>query len=140
MGLASPAPEVEVSTKFQLVDNGITLPVPTRMQYASSDPYAVTVIFDAGIVPIRWSFARSLLCEGLDQRAGLGDVRIWPWEPVGGDFLALGLSSPDGTSLFKVPRSTTVRFLRRSFVAVPRGWESSHIDVDSWIRQLLAPR
>ena len=66
-----------------------------------------------------WSFARELLVTGLDEPAGIGDVRVWPWATPRGDFVALALSSPDGNALFEVPRSVLVRFLRRTYVVVP---------------------
>jgi hypothetical protein len=95
----------------------------------------------AGGGPVSWSFARELLVTGLDEPAGIGDVRVWPsWASPRGDFVALALSSPDGNALFEVPRSILVRFLRRTYVAVPRGRESDHLDVDTAVNRLLAGR
>ena len=61
-------------------------------------------------------------------------------KPPRGDFVALALSSPDGNALFEVPRSVLVRFLRRTYVVVPRGRESEHLDVDAAVNRLLAGR
>ncbi len=52
----------------------------------------------------------------------------------------MALSSPDGNALFEVPRSVLVRFLRRTYVVVPRGRESDHLDVDAAVNRLLAGR
>ena len=87
-----------------------------------------------------WSFARELLVTGLDEPAGIGDVRVWPWATPRGDFVALALSSPDGNALFEVPRSVLVRFLRRTYVVVARGRETDHLDVDAALVRLLAGR
>ncbi|HEX5597796.1 MAG TPA: SsgA family sporulation/cell division regulator, partial [Micromonosporaceae bacterium] len=43
-------------------------------------------------------------------------------------------------ALFEVPRSVLVRFLRRTYVVVPRGRESDHLDVDTAVTRLLAGR
>jgi hypothetical protein len=39
-----------------------------------------------------------------------------------------------------VPRSILVRFLRRTCVAVPRGRESDHLDLDAAVNHQLAGR
>src|SRR4029078_11490654 len=114
-----------------------------RRAHATRDRYAVRVLShaeSAGGAAVSWSFARELLVTGLDEPAGIGDVRVWPWASPRGDFVALALSSPDGNALFEVPRSILVRFLRRTYVAVPRGRESDHLDVDAAVNRLLAGR
>jgi hypothetical protein len=128
---------VEVGTSLRLVAPDATaLPARASLRYDPDDPYAES----AGGEPVRWSFARELLVTGLDEPAGIGDVRVWPWASPRGDFVALALSSPDGNALFEVPRSILVRFLRRTCVAVPRGRESDHLDVDAAVNRLLAGR
>src|SRR6266704_2515858 len=54
-----------------------------------------------------------------------------------GDFVALALSSPDGNALFEVPRSVLVRFLRRTYMAVPRSRETEYLDIDAAVTRLL---
>jgi hypothetical protein len=133
---------VEVETSLRLVAPDETaLPVRASLRFDPEDPYAVHVLFHAESAagePVGWSFARELLVTGLDEPAGIGDVRVWPWANTRGDFVALALSSPDGNALFEVPRSVLVRFLRRTYIAVPRGRESEHLDVDAAINRLLA--
>jgi hypothetical protein len=133
---------VEVETSLRLVAPDATaLPVRASLRFDPEDPYAVHVLFHAESAagePVGWSFARELLVTGLDEPAGIGDVRVWPWASTRGDFVALALSSPDGNALFEVPRSILVRFLRRTYIAVPRGRESEHLDVDAAISRLLA--
>ncbi len=135
---------VEVETSLRLVvPDATALPVRTSLRYDPEDPYAVHVLFHAGSAggePVSWSFARELLVTGLDEPAGIGDVRVWPWASPRGDFVALALSSPDGNALFEVPCSILVRFLRRTYVAVPQGGESDHLDVDAAVNRLLARR
>jgi hypothetical protein len=132
---------VEVEVSLQLVaSDSITLPVRSCLRYDPTDPYAVHVLFhpDADSDDtVGWSFARDLLVSGLSEATGIGDVRVWPWSTPRGAVVALALSSPDGNALFEVPRSVLARFLRRTFVAVPRGEESCYLDVDAVVGQLL---
>jgi hypothetical protein len=135
---------VEVETSLRLIAPDATaVPVRASLRYDLADPYAVHVMFHAestGGEPVGWSFARELLLTGLDEPAGIGDVRVWPWATPRGDFVALALSSPDGNALFEMPRGVLVRFLRRTCVAVPRGREAEQLDMDATVNRLLAGR
>jgi hypothetical protein len=135
---------VEVETSLRLVaPDATTLPVRASLRYDPDDPYAVHMLFRAEYArgePVGWSFARELLMTGLHEPAGIGDVRVWPWGTPRSDFVALALSSPDGSALFEVPRGFLVRFLRRTYASVPRGGESEHLDVDAAVNRLLAGR
>ena len=117
---------VEVETSLRLVAPDATaLPVRASLRYDPADPYAVHVLFhaeSAGGEAVSWSFARELLVTGLDEPAGIGDVRVWPWATPRGDFVALALSSPDGNAWLEVPRRVLVPAqggpgLRREVVA-----------------------
>src|ERR687888_175865 len=64
---------VEVETSLHL---------RASLKYDPTDPYAVHVMFHpdtSGAEPVSWSFARELLVTGIDEAAGMGDVRVWPW-------------------------------------------------------------
>lgn len=88
---------VEVETSIRLVTGDpATLPVRANLRFDPTDPYAVHVLFhaeSAGGEAVGWVFARELLVTGLDEPAGIGDVRVWPWATPRGDFVALALSS-----------------------------------------------
>lgn len=135
----------EATTRVQLVQHdGTTLPVPLTLHYDPADPWATRAVFlcpcgteACSGEPIEWTFARDTLAEGLDGHAGLGDVRVWPWSTPRSGFVALALSSPDGLCLFKIPRSALVRFLRRSYLLVPKGREGERIDWDAEMRHIL---
>lgn len=125
---AVPPAQVSVETGIRLVTPDATaLPLRATFRYHTEDPYAVRIIFHpdgAGATPVTWVFARELLVTGLDEPTGLCDVRVWPWASPRGDFTALAVSSPDGNALYEIPKSVLVRFLRRTYAAVPRGHES----------------
>lgn len=135
---------VEVETSLRLIAPDATaLPVRASLRYDPADPYAVHILFhaeSAGGEAVGWSFARDLLMTGLDEPAGIGDVRVWPWSTPRGDFVALALSSPDGNALFEMPRGVLVRFLRRTCIAVPQGREAEQLDIDATVTKLLAGR
>jgi hypothetical protein len=131
---------VEVVTMLRLVASmaGVGPPVPARLSYNPRDPYAVQMHFLAAET-VTWTFARDLLATGLDAPAGVGDVQIWPspWTSPGGDVVAIALSSPDGRAVLEAPRRVLARFLRRTYVMVPRGQEPAHHDIDATLARLL---
>lgn len=115
--------------------------VPARFRYDPADPYAVSATFhtEPGAEPITWTFARELLATGLEQPAGLGDVQVWPspWATPYGDLVILALCSPDGQAMLEVPRTKLLRFLRRTYVLVPRGQEGNHQNIEMALAHLL---
>lgn len=131
-----------VQTEMQL---RLTVPEPAvvaaRFRYDPADPYAVSATFHCEPEPetVTWTFARELLATGLDQPAGLGDVRVWPspWATLHGDQVTIALSSPDGEAVLEVPRKALCRFLRRTYALVPRGQETRYQDIDSTLNRLL---
>lgn len=143
MTVSRPA-TVEVDTSLRLVaPDANPQTVRTSLTYDPTDPYTVQVVFHAepgAGEAIGWAFARELLVTGLDEPAGIGDVRVWPGVPPREDYVALALSSPDGNALFEIPRGVLIRFLRRTYSVVPRGQEAAHLDVDGLLARLLAGR
>jgi Streptomyces sporulation and cell division protein, SsgA len=141
--MRSPRPsrvQVEVSLSL-VVPEGSALPVQASLRYEPMDPYAVHVVFHAGgeepCPEVSWSFARQLLVDGLNEPAGLGDVRVWPWLGDDGPVAALALSSPDGHALFEVPRESLEDFVARTYSQVPLGAESRYLDLDATLANLL---
>ncbi|MEV6805525.1 SsgA family sporulation/cell division regulator, partial [Streptomyces sp. NPDC051129] len=59
------------------------VPVPATLRYTTADPLAVYLDFPAEAAlhgrEVTWTFARSLLDEGLEAPAGHGDVRVRPY-------------------------------------------------------------
>jgi hypothetical protein len=135
---------VEVETSFRFVAPDATrLPVRASLRYDPADPYAIQVLFRAESVggeDVSWSFGRELLVAGLAKPSGIGDVRVWPWATPTADLVAVALSSPDGTALFEVDRGVVVRFLRRTYILVPRGRETEYLDLEAAVTRLLAGR
>lgn len=133
-----------VSSQLQLrlvLPGAMPLPVRAGLRYDTLDPYAVQVRFHTGGGPdsdiVEWTFARSLLSDGVGGPTGDGDVQVWPSTSNGLAVLCLSLSSPSGTALFEVPVPELEEFLRQTYQAVPLGRESEHLDVDAELALLL---
>ncbi|NED94175.1 SsgA family sporulation/cell division regulator [Phytoactinopolyspora alkaliphila] len=114
-------------------------PLPAQFHYSARDPLAVTVVFDAqSESPVSWVFARDLLAEGLDGRAGIGDISLWPTEDEAGlPALQIRLSSPDGDAYILASASQVEEFLARTWRVVPPGAESALLGIDLALVSLL---
>ncbi|WP_328446238.1 MULTISPECIES: SsgA family sporulation/cell division regulator [unclassified Amycolatopsis] len=120
-----------------VVLNESTTPVLSRLSYHAEEPFAVTVAFrtERGRW-IEWTFARELLVEGLDEPAGLGDVRVRPDLSEDEDFLTLEIESPDGYASFELEIEDVRTFLDASYELVPLGEEGAYFDVDGLIEEI----
>jgi Streptomyces sporulation and cell division protein, SsgA len=129
------------------------VPLVASMFYSGSDPYAVRMAFHVGTdEPVEWIFARDLLAAGIESRQGEGDVHVWPspgscaetsdpdltGAPESGEkVLNIELSSPFGQAHFEAPAQAMSAFLRRTYQIVPAGQESSYIDIEAELNDLL---
>lgn len=117
-----------------------SVPVPARLTYRTADPYAVHVVFHVGSdFPVRWTFARELLVEGVFRPSGGGDVRVWPSTSEGRGVVLMALSSPEGDALLEAPTSVVSAWLERTLRAVPPGTEAGLLRIDEELTALLAP-
>src|SRR5690349_12957575 len=100
------------------------IPVSATLRYTTDDPLAVFVDFPAEAAlegeEVTWTFARSLLDQGLRAPAGHGDVQIWPY---GRTRTVLEFHSPHGLALLQFPASALRRFLVRTYDVVQPGRE-----------------
>jgi len=121
-----------------------SVPVATLFAYRSEDPYAVHLTFHIGSVrPIRWTFARDLLIDGIFRPSGHGDVRVWPARAEAGGrpasrSLMFALTSPDGDALLRAPADPVAAWLERTLRIVPPGSEGDRLRLDDDLSQLLA--
>src|SRR5204862_7448596 len=116
-----------------------SLPVAADITYDRGDPYAVRVAFPTGGADIvEWTFARSLLTDGVTRPVGEGDVQVWPSHSAGKPVVCISLSSPSGRALFESPLGDLVEFLTKSDAVVPTGSESETVDVDAELALLLS--
>jgi hypothetical protein len=124
-----------------IVPQQTIVPLVASLYYSSEDPYAIRVAFHVGLdEPVEWIFARELLSNGLKDRDGIGDVRVWPAPGQGGaagQVLHIELSSPFGEAHFEAPTRDVSDFLRRTYRIVPAGEESGFVDVEAELTDLL---
>ncbi|MDH6521116.1 hypothetical protein M2164_007748 [Streptomyces sp. SAI-208] len=111
------------------------LSVPATLRYGSADPLAVCVDFPPEVCldgrGATWTFARSLLEEGLRGPSGGGDVHIWP---CGRDTTVVEFHSPYGLALLQFPTAVLRDFLLRTYAVVGAGLE----DLDAAVEQGLS--
>ncbi|CAM5343550.1 SsgA family sporulation/cell division regulator [Streptomyces sp. NPDC087440] len=116
-----------------------TIPVPARLVYRTSDPYAVHVTFHIGSdYPVNWTFARELLVDGVFRPCGHGDVRIWPTKVDGRSVVCLALTSPEGDALLEASSPIVSAWLERTLNVVPLGSERGQLGLDDALAELLA--
>jgi len=127
------------TTTFELLDpSGVTLPVEAELHYDVRDPYAAVVVFHTVRGPVRWTFGRELLVDGMLEPAGDGDVHVWPClDEAGHAVIAIELISTQGCALLQARLGDVIRFVDRITAAVPQGTECEHLDVDAAIAALL---
>ncbi|MFF2655366.1 SsgA family sporulation/cell division regulator [Streptomyces sp. NPDC058045] len=117
-----------------------SVPVPARLSYRVSDPYAIHITFHVGSsCPVHWTFARELLVEGVFRPCGHGDVRVWPTKVNGRSVVLMALSSPEGDALLEAPTAPVSAWLERTLRAVPPGSEAERLGIDDGLAELLTP-
>jgi hypothetical protein len=128
------------------------VPLTAGLSYSCADPYAVRMAFEVGAdEPVEWILARDLLAAALHGSEGLGDVRAWPsavsCDPdvvamaggaAGNAILNIAMSSPYGQAQFEVSAKAIEDFLQRTYQLVPTGQESSYLDFDAELTDLLS--
>ncbi|WP_393062360.1 SsgA family sporulation/cell division regulator [Streptomyces sp. LN549] len=116
---------------------GLSAPLSADLHYDMADPYAIRLSIGVPMErPVDWVFARELLAEGLHRPTGSGDVVVMPWHHPHPDSLRVVLRNRSGTALVEMAASEVATFLRRTFVLVPDGAESHHVDLDRAISEL----
>lgn len=114
------------------------VPVPATLRYTAEDPLAVFVDFPPEVTldgeDVTWTFARSLLDEGLDAPAGRGDVHIWP---CGRARTVLEFHSPWGIALLQFDTPALRRFLLHTYAVVAAGQEDVAEDVERGLSALF---
>jgi hypothetical protein len=138
-GTVAPLPVVTSLTMELFAPLGTVTPVGVELCYDPADPFAVAAVFDAAGEPIRWTFARELLRLGLFEPTGDGDVHLWPsTDARGEESVILELRSPDGESALQTPSIEVAAFLEATSRVVPFGTESSYVDMDALVAEILA--
>jgi hypothetical protein len=134
---SGPTVSAELGLSLVVPEHG-AVPLVASLWYSTDDPYAIRMAFHVGTdEPVEWIFSRELLSAGMDGPAGDGDVHVWPGTDHGLGVLNVALSSPFGHAHFEAPISAIADFLTRTFTVIPAGHESTFINIDSELDELL---
>ncbi|GHH24325.1 SsgA family sporulation/cell division regulator [Streptomyces lanatus] len=132
-------PALQQSVRARLVDPGHpALPIRPTLRYSAAEPFAVHIDFPAHVSDdaqgVTWTFARSLLEEGLDAAAGIGDVRM---VPCGRSRTVIEFHAPHGMAVVRFGTASLRRFLQRSYAVVEPGREELGPELDLGLMCLL---
>ncbi len=117
---------------------GRPVDVEVEFSYDPADPYAVAIVFEAGLPTVRRELARSSLARGITEPVGGAHLSLWPsLTAAGRAVVVLSMVSPDGDLLCEIRTNQLHRFLTRTFALVPVGTESDHLDLDRVVERLL---
>ena len=150
--ISSSRTEISAELGLGLVGPERTIvPLTAGLSYSCADPYAIRMAFEVGTdEPVEWILARDLLAAGLKGSEGLGDVRAWPsaasCDPdvvaigaaAGNAILNIAMSSPFGQAQFEVSARAIEDFLQRTYQLVATGQESSYLNFDAELTELLS--
>ena len=114
------------------------LAVTLTLRYTSADPLAVHLLFPAWISldgeELTWTFARSLLEEGLGSPAGVGNVHVRPYGPTR---TAVEFRAPEGVAIVLFDTTTLHRFLLRTYTITEPGGEPVGSELERGLASLL---
>lgn len=136
-------PTLEQPVRARIVTPGHPeLPVRPTLRYDAAEPFAVHIDFPAYVSAeadgVTWTFARSLLEEGLEEGldavAGIGDVRI---RPCGRSRTAVEFHAPHGMAVIRFGTASLRRFLLRTYAVVEPGREDLGPELDLGLMSLL---
>jgi expansin (peptidoglycan-binding protein) len=95
------------------------------------------MVVDSISGPVRWTFARDLIANGVYEPIGDGDVHVWPCLDIeGAAVVIVELETPAGGTLLQFPARAIHEFVSATLAAVPAGTEEH--DIDAWLVQLFA--
>jgi sporulation and cell division protein SsgA len=117
--------------------HGQETPLLTRWKYRSDDPFAVMLsISRPNGRWIDWLLSRELLVAGLAGPAGIGDVRLAPFEDGEFEVLEVRIGDDEGSAALEFDRDLVERFVDATYEIVAPGDESTMIDVEAEIEKL----
>ena len=130
---------LEQPVRARLVTPGYPeLPIRPTLRYDAAEPFAVHVDFPACVSAdangVTWTFTRSLLEEGLEEAAGIGDVRIRPCER---SRTVIEVHAAHGMAAIRFGTASLRRFLQRSYAIVQPGTEDLGPELDHGLLSLL---
>ncbi|WP_079144288.1 SsgA family sporulation/cell division regulator [Streptomyces agglomeratus] len=131
-GSTAPPPCRELSWKTVIcqVTDECPVTLDTTFRYRSDDPFTVRIDFHLPLGPtVVWHLDRDMLMAGTQSPTGIGDIHLRPAPGPGNtDRVLMRLSSPEGIAMVDVDRVPLTEWLGETYVLVPAGTESGHLD------------
>ncbi|KIF77771.1 regulator [Streptomyces sp. 150FB] len=133
------SPVIEQAVQARLVASVPRMEsVPATLRYDRTDPFTVHMAFPPLATlegtEVTWEFSRELLALGVDEPAGVGDVRV---RPFGYGRTVVEFHAPEGTAMVHLRTSELRRFLERVQGLVPAGREHLYLNLDHDLDELL---
>jgi hypothetical protein len=94
-------------------------------------PHQVVVDFGSP----QYVIDRDLFYAGLDQPAGIGNVRVFPWRGDDG-WTVVSITGPDRSAAFLIPTGACLKFLTRTYTYTPADVDLT-AEVDAFIAACL---
>ncbi len=117
--------------------HGQPAPVVTRWRYRAADPFAITIAVQVGTNRwVEWLVARDLVIDSLTAPSGVGDIRMSPQVVQDYEIVEIEISSADGRAVLEVDRQLLSNFVSTTIAMVPRGDETTWLDMDGEIAKL----
>jgi Streptomyces sporulation and cell division protein, SsgA len=104
--------------------------LPVSLNYDSSDPCAVTLVFQQAGDAVHWVFSRAMLSMGTRVPAGNGDVKILHRLNAGMRWLIVRLHSPYGEVDAVIPFGPVLDFLRSTYLITDAGQETEIVNAE----------
>ncbi len=96
-----------------------------------SNPHVVVIDFGSP----QYVVDRDLFWQGLDEPAGIGDVRVFPWRADPG-LTVVSVVGQDASASFLIPTGACMRFLSKTYDYTPADVDLTP-DVDAFIADCL---
>lgn len=112
--------------------------IAVSLSFDPADPWAVALDMYVGLSPVRWTFGRELLVDGIHEPVGQGDVLVSPsLDDAGRAVVVIELRSPDGSFVGQLPARDVSAFVHAVLETVPAGAETAHLDLDVLVARVL---
>ncbi|WP_328749052.1 SsgA family sporulation/cell division regulator [Streptomyces sp. NBC_00285] len=115
--------------------------IPATLRYTSADPPAVHIDFPPHVTvdgeAATWTFARTLLGEGLRAPAGIGNVRV---RPAGSAHTRVEFHAAQGVAVLRFASADLTRFLARTYTVVAPDEETVSAELDHGLVALFGGR
>ncbi|NEA39847.1 SsgA family sporulation/cell division regulator [Streptomyces sp. SID11385] len=122
---------------LRVLDGGTRRPLWASFRFDPSVPMLVSLTLRPPRGPgVTWRIGRELLCHGLYDESGEGDVRVWAAPGEKGRAAWMRLESRQSSALLELPVRALSQWLDATYVRVPAHAEGRALDWDGFLTSL----